>query len=63
MSDLHAEGFAVQLLTEQIHADFRVERRHRLFGERQHAAGAASRVIDGANDAGAGQRRVVVRKQ
>src|SRR5208337_5098016 len=34
-----------------------------LFCERQHAASAASRVINGADDACSGQRRVVVGEQ
>ena len=58
-----AERLPVDLLTEKFDADARVESVHLLLGERQHTAGAARRVIDGADDADASQGCMIVRQQ
>ena len=57
------EGLRVDLLAVELDPDFRVQRLHLFLGDRQHAAGPAGRVVDGADDAGLRQRIGVVAEQ
>ena len=57
------EGLAVQFLPEQLDADRGVEIFQRLFGQRQHAARAAGRIVDLADDAAPGELGIVVGDQ
>jgi hypothetical protein len=56
-------GFRVDLLAEQVHLGLRVDLKHALLRDGQHAAGPAARVVDRAHDVRRLERFLVVGQQ